>query len=75
MTVICIFLAAKVEERKDINLEQYFNTHFKSDPVYAGLTLELLKYHEIQLCKALDFEFYVHSPILCISHLYNLMAT
>ena len=71
--VICIFLAAKVEEKSDINLEAYFNANFKNDAEFFNLSLDLLKYYEIQLCKALNFEFLVHSPIICINHVQNIL--
>jgi len=62
MSVICIFLAAKIEERKDIDLESFFKVHFKNDPDCLNLTVEHLKYLEIQLVKALEFQLFVHNP-------------
>lgn len=72
MSVVCIFVAAKVEE-KDVKLEEFFRDHCSEEAAdskyFPGLNIELIKQYEVELCKALNFEFLVHNPLHSIKYL------
>lgn len=71
MAVVCIFLAAKNEELKNIDLDKFLTANFKQDEKFYkfNLTTQLIKHLEIELCKTLNFEFMVHNPINCIKYI------
>lgn len=70
--IVCIFLAAKVEEWVDIDLDKFIN-RFLNDPEFQSAGLSDIRDHfnelEIHIVRALDFNFYVHSALPILKYL------
>ena len=73
IAAICIFLAAKVEE-KDVNLGEIVDGSFRSEPEFMidrRQLHQLLTQYEFEVCKTLEYQFLVHSPLPSIKYIFG----
>jgi len=75
MCIVCIVVAAKVEE-KNIDVKEFFNVHFHNEQqdqkTFPRLTFDLIKKCEIELCKDLNYELLVHKALSSLTHIEHL---